>query len=352
MSLNPEEEYLFQQSQLGTEAEPGLDWETDLALTNEQVAALTTVQREERVRHLLAESLDILSTAVETHVLADGRAVAGLVVLFSGGNDSTTLAHMFKDTATHAAHANTTVGVEQTRDFVRKTCESWGLPLIEKKPPREQDHYRALVLDRGFPGPAHHWKMFQRLKERALIEVRRELVSNPRKERVVFIAGRRRMESKRRARIVATERIGSIVWVSPLVNWTKLDMQTYRSMMGDVPRNEVSDIIHMSGECLCGAFASPGEREEVEFWFPAAFEEIRELEGLLKDREDIPEHQKVWGWTQYPELAKASRQKKSKSGRLCSSCDARFDGTAQGEVISTSSLFDRPSLDILDGGIR
>lgn len=318
-----------------------LDWETELALSDEQVAALTPEQRQQRVKDLLAESLDILATAEEKHVLADERTVAGRVVLFSGGNDSTTAAHIFKNVATHAAHANTGIGVEQTRQFVRDTCQAWRLPLIEKKAPRDADSYRAMVLDRGFPGPAHHWKAYQRLKERALREVRRELVKNPRRERVIFIAGRRRQESKRRAAIPAMEREGSTVWVSPLVNWTKLDMQTYRKMMGDVPRNEVSDIIHMSGECLCGAFASPGERAEVEFWYPDAFEEVRELEVLLKDRDDLPDHLKVWGWTQYPELAKASR-KKSKSGRLCSSCDATFDAAAQGDVISTASLFVKP----------
>ncbi len=103
----------------------------------------------------LDDTLDRISRA--------GKSVAGVCVLFSGGNDSTALAHLFRSRATHAVHANTTIGLEPTRDFVRNTCEEWGLPLIEKTPPRETDHYKALVLDRGFPGPAHHYKMFQRL---------------------------------------------------------------------------------------------------------------------------------------------------------------------------------------------
>lgn len=332
---------------MNQESEPALDWDTGLALTDEQVARLTPERREQRVNDLLAESLDILSTAIETHVLADRREVAGVVGLFSGGNDSTTAVHIFKPVLTHAAHANTGIGVEKTRQFVRDTCKQWSLPLIEKKAPRYEDSFRAMVLDRGFPGPAHHWKAYQRLKERALREVRKELVANPRKQRVVFIAGRRRQESKRRANIPAMEREGSTVWVSPLVNWTKLDMQTYRKMrkrQGDpVPRNEVSDIIHMSGECLCGAFASKGERQEVEFWFPEAFDEVRELEELLKDRDDLPEHVKTWGWNQYPHLVAMSKDKKSKSGRLCSSCAATFDAAAQSDVIATtSSLFVKP----------
>lgn len=282
-------------------------------------------EREHRVTQLIAESAAILDAAIETHIPTGGQhTLAGVVVLFSGGNDSTVLAHMFKGTATHAAHANTTIGVEQTREFVRTTCHTWGLPLIERTSPHDHDSYRALVLAHGFPGPGHHFKMFQRLKERALREVRRELVPNPRTQRVVFLAGRRRAESQRRQAIPESERRGSTVWVSPLVNWTKADLNTYRTMHRDVPVNAVSALIHMSGECLCGAFASAGEREEVTFWFPGVFDEIAALEAEIADRSDIPEHRKTWGWGVDPTVLRASKTKPSRSGLLCSSCGDRF----------------------------
>lgn len=301
-----------------------------LAMTDAEVARLTRPQREARVRELIQEAYDIHDLAIEKHITSDGRMVAATVLLFSGGNDSTVLAHLFRDRTDYAGHANTTIGIEQTRNFVRNTCEEWGLPLIEKTPPRETDHYRALVLDQGFPGPGHHYKMFQRLKERVIEAIQRELVGNPRKYRVVFIAGRRRQESKRRAGIPAMERNRSRVYVSPLINWTRLDMTTYRLLCaaeGDpVPVNQVSDLIHMSGECLCGSFASPGERAEVSFWFPEVFEEIAALEAEIADRDDIPTHRKIWGWGAEPGLLAASRtRKKSKAGALCSSCDDRFE---------------------------
>lgn len=289
-------------------------------LTAADVARFTGPQRLERQAMLLDQSTTILDQAIAQHVTDDGKALAGVVILFSGGNDSTALAHMFRDRATHAAHANTTVGVEQTRDFVRNTCEEWGLPLIEKLPPNERDRYRALVLDQGFPGPAHHYKMYQRLKERALRAIRAELVTD-RSQRVIFVAGRRRDESQRRVNVPESERIGSTVWVSPLVNWTSLDLNTYRLAHPDIPRNEVADLIHMSGECLCGSFAAPGEREEVSSWFPEAFELIAELEVLLAGRDDIPDHRKAWGWGADPTV----RRRASKAGRLCSSCDSRFE---------------------------
>src|SRR5690606_32380503 len=100
----------------------------------------------------------------------------------------------------------------------------------------------------------------------------------------LFIAGRRRAESARRKsrELPEFEREGSIVWVSPLVHWTNDDMAEYRRRFPDCPRNEVSDMIHMSGECLCGAFAGPNELEEIGFFFPDVKAEIHALEAEVK----------------------------------------------------------------------
>lgn len=298
-----------------------------LAETPENVARMSRREREGRVSALMREAYGLLELGIQKHIRDDGKSVGGIVILFSGGNDSTVLAHLMKDVATHAAHANTGIGVEATREFVRKTCAQWGLRLLERAAPRLEDSYRSMVLERGFPGPGQHWKMFQRLKERALRVVRAEVLAGRRGHRVVFLAGRRRTESGRRAAVPEFERQGSIVWISPLVNWTKPDLSMYRRMRGDVPRNEVSDLIHMSGECLCGSFAHAGERAEIEQFFPEAFEQVRELERALRDRPDLPDHVKTWGWGGNKALLAASREwaKRPKSGRLCGSCVTRSE---------------------------
>jgi 3'-phosphoadenosine 5'-phosphosulfate sulfotransferase (PAPS reductase)/FAD synthetase len=167
----------------------------------------------------MADASWILERAVEEHVTADGRSLAAVCLLFSGGNDSTVLAHMFRDRATHAIHANTTIGIEATRAFVRDTCAGWGLPLIEKTPPHEADRYRARPR-RGFP--TRTAEMCQRLKERGLRR-RDGTRHRSRRERVVFLAGRRRDEVARRRGVPESGRDGSVVWVSPLVDWTKAD---------------------------------------------------------------------------------------------------------------------------------
>lgn len=287
-----------------------------LALDPDQVSRLTRFQREERVHVLMQESQQILDEAISLHIIQPGKSVAGVVGLLSGGNDSTTICHLMLPRITHLAHANTTIGIEETRQFVRDTAALWGKPLLEFNPGREQDHYDTLVLDQGFPGPGHHFKMYQRLKERSLRRVRNYLVTN-RNERVVFVAGRRRSESRRRANIPPHERQGSIVWVSPMIHWTKMDLNTYRSLYR-LPHNKVTDLLHMSGECLCGSFAHAGELEEINEWFPDVVAHIRSLEERIADRKDIPERRKKWGW------GASSNSTASKVGPLCSSCDARW----------------------------
>jgi 3'-phosphoadenosine 5'-phosphosulfate sulfotransferase (PAPS reductase)/FAD synthetase len=283
--------------------------DTEIVTPSEIVAALSPADRKLRVGRLVEQAFDIYADGIEQYI--SGRDLAASCVLFSGGNDSTTLAHLFtrvRPLATHAIHANTTIGIEQTRQYVRDTCAAWGLPLVEKRAPIT---YRDLVLERGFPGPGHHWKMYSRLKERALDLARHDLgVANSRTKAAVFIAGRRRAESERRQDVPLYESDGSVIWVSPLAMWTKLDLNTYREIFHDVPRNEVSDLLHMSGECLCGAFAKPGELDEIGEWFPEVRAEIEELQRDVA----AAGHERpfcTWGHGQGDP---------SKSGRLCSSC--------------------------------
>lgn len=278
------------------------------------VASLTRPQRVQRVEWLMEQAHSIYTYGVEE--LLGNRTLIASCVLFSGGNDSTTLAHLMRSMGlvTHAIHANTTIGIEATRQFVRDTCDGWGVPLLEKAAPIS---YRDLVLERGFPGPGMHWKMYTRLKERALDAARADLLGSRTRERIVFIAGRRRQESERRKDVPLWESDGSVIWVSPIALWTKPDLNTYRLMYPDVPRNEVTDKLHMSGECLCGAFAKNGELDEIAYWFPEVAAEIRQLERDVAAA-GHPEPFCTWGHGQGAP---------SPTGRLCSSCELPGQGS-------------------------
>lgn len=288
---------------------------TDLPTPADVVAGLSPADRNRRLGHLIEQAHHIVEEALAVHT--QGRTIVATCLLYSGGNDSTTLAHLLRGKATHAVHANTGIGIEATRQFVRDTCAQWGLPLIEKHPPVS---YRDLVVERGFPGPAMHYKMYQRLKERCLEQARNDLVGNPRRERLLFLAGRRRSESTRRAQIPLHERRKSIIWASPIALWTKLDLNAYAAAY-DVPRNPVSEVLHMSGECLCGAFAHPGELDEIGYWYPEVREHIEDLQVQVRAA-GHPEPLCRWG--------NGQGRPPEKVGELCSSCTL-FDEDEPGE---------------------
>lgn len=313
-----------------------------LALAPEAAYRLTRPQREQRLDELLEEAEVILCLAITRMVHAAphagarrkgrGYELAGVVGLCSGGNDSTVCCDIVRRMGllTHLAHANTGVGVEETRQHVRDLAASWALPLLERKSHRPQDSYEALVMSQGFPGYGRHRIVQQRLKGHALELVRNELVGMPTRERVVFVAGRRRTESEQRTDVPELERVGSVVWISPLVNFTKADLTTYRLRYPEVPRNEVADLLHHSAECLCGCYARPGERQETEALYPRAFDQVRELERRLAGPEGahLPPHVRTWGWSNDPAVVKpprANRKRRAKASAmdLCDACETR-----------------------------
>ena len=268
--------------------------------------------------------------AIATHC-AD-KTIAGTCLLLSGGNDSYTIAHLFRDQATHVVHANTGTGIEATREHVRAVARTWGLPLIEVHPKAGQgydDLVRGNVYANsretgelvqawpgGFPGPAAHQVMYTRLKERGLETIPHHFgISGSRTERVVFIAGRRRAESEMRKSIPHHERRGTVIWSSPIAVWHKADLRTYRLMDGiDVPVNPVAQRLGMSGECGCLANAKPGEADRWREAYPddPFIKRMDALEAEIADRPDIDPVRKKWG-----NASLLPNEDRSEGGLLC-----------------------------------
>lgn len=250
--------------------------------------------------------------------------LVGRVALFSGGNDSSTFLHLLRDRIDKVGHVNTGIGVPETAEYVRRVCREWDLDLIEAHPP-EGETYRDLVLKYGFPGPGQHGLMYRTLKERALRTIRRgEIGKRGRTHRVMFVAGMRHFESNRRMRNTElTHTEGAIVWLSPIAYWTNDHMREYRERF-NVPRNEVSDNLHMSGECLCGAFAAPGELEHIRFFYP----NVAAMIDGLQEEVAATDKPAVWG-VRPPKKATVgsvrSRLNRAVNnndlGPLCAKCD-------------------------------
>lgn len=297
----------------------------------ELVLRLTRKQREKRVERLVEMAWGRFDQAIGS-LKADGKEVVAVCALTSGGNDSYTVAHLFRSVTTHQVHANTGTGIEATREFVRGQAQEWGVPLIEVHPKPGEGYFdlvRGKVMARsratgelvqawpgGFPGPAAHAIMYTRLKERGLEQVPHILdISGSRTKRILYVAGRRRPESTRRSTVPHLEihGKGTTPWSSPIAIWHKADLRAYRLMHGwgktkcprcgctGVPRNPAAVKLGMSGECGCLANATPGETERWRTAYPddPFILQVAEVEAELADRDDIPEHRKKWGWGAY-----------------------------------------------------
>lgn len=311
----------------------------------ELVLALTQPERVQRVHRLTAMAQHRYAEAIDS---LGARRVAGVCALVSGGNDSYTVAHLVREFATHIVHANTGTGIEATREHVRATATAWGLPLLEVHPKPGQGYWdlvRGTVMARsretgelvktwpgGFPGSAAHALTFQRLKERGLEQVPHLLgISGSRTESVVFVAGRRRPESKRRATVPHYERKNTILWSSPMAVWHKADLRAYRLLHPDVPVNPVAQRLGMSGECGCLANAVADERTR---WFTEFADDpfvlaVQAVESELADRTDIPEHRKRWGWAGDPEAQDAEAEYMAERRRIAQEPErVEFSSTA------------------------
>lgn len=264
------------------------------------------------------ESRSILDTAIEqykpTHVFA----------MFSGGYDSLVTAHV---TAQHPAfsgcvHINTGTGIPETREYVYETCRQQGWPLKEYQS-EPKDSYESWVLTGGFPGPAMHPVMFNRLKDRGIAMLVREH-KRRRRDKIMLVAGARRSESVRRMGQSQETRVdpssSARVWTNPIYHWSKDDVLDYKALHS-LPNNPVVDLLHRSGECNCGCFAQDDEREMFRMFYPEFHAWLSKLE------QQVHEAGFPWNWGEAPPAWYQQQQKGQEALfdflPLCSSCMAR-----------------------------
>jgi 3'-phosphoadenosine 5'-phosphosulfate sulfotransferase (PAPS reductase)/FAD synthetase len=264
-------------------------------------------------------AVDLLDAETERH------DASGVWSLLSGGDDSlatalvTSQAKRFRG----CLHIDTGIGIPETQDFVRETCARQGWPLKVYRAMDYGQDYDALVLAHGFPGPALHYKMYQRLKERALRVFIREHKTR-RRDRLILSTGVRQSESERRmGHAVQVSREGLKVWANPLFLATKFDCLDI-IMAARVPRSPVVELIHKSGECLCGSFAKPDELKEIALWFPTTAARIRALEARVKA---AGQRACVWGVRPARERKRQPAIRDSagrRVGPLCQQCELNY----------------------------
>lgn len=205
---------------------------------------------------------------------------------FSGGTDSMVVTHLvmnyFKKYGAEVFHVNTGIGIEKTRKFVRETCKKydWTLNEIFVKEDCNQD-YDKIVEEHGFPGPAQHTKMYIRLKERGINELKRRTTNWG--EKILLCTGIRHDESFNRMQYtndIIQIHNNTYIWCNPIYWFSPQDKYEYYKKY-DLPKNEVTDLLGFSGECLCGAYAHKGELELIGLIEPETKQRIQELEKKL-----------------------------------------------------------------------
>jgi len=280
--------------------------------------------------------------------------------LFSGGNDSTVLAHRCRRHYDALAFIDTGTAVPGVIEFVRDFARWVNKPL---RILHAGDAYRQLVLGGmikrdgtvepgiGFPGPAMHGRAYKRLKEPHILTLLRESKEgHSRRSRVLLLTGIRRAESRRRSKREPINRLGhtSAIFVNPLISWTDLDMLRYRRQH-HLPESDAAALMHRSGECNCGAFASAArERAMLKALYPEFFAGIEALEA---EAEAAGLQWCRWGGYDR-EGRRATDRTRQAPGLLCESCDSRHAGpvTRRPKAPRKHRSSDGPNLTLIQGG--
>ena len=196
-------------------------------------------------------------------------------------------------------------------------------PLRIYEAPR--DEYRRIVLGGpdqrgrvkqplGFPGPMQHIRCYTNLKERAIEQMKRDLKDSDRAARILALTGLRRAESQRRSKRQEITKRGALIFANPLIDWTARDLHAYRREH-ELIESDVAALLHRSGECNCGAYAAPGEREQLRSLFPEWFEAF--IAPIEREAQAMGLPCAVWG---------SGREVHGRpdAGLLCSDCQLRL----------------------------
>jgi 3'-phosphoadenosine 5'-phosphosulfate sulfotransferase (PAPS reductase)/FAD synthetase len=250
------------------------------------------------------------------------------ICLTSGGKDSTVLAHRMRDHYDGLVFIDTGTALPGVREHVTRIAAIVGKPLIVYS---AGEKWREMVLGTadveasGFPGPRGHRVAYNRLKLRQVEAMVRD-AKRKRTDRVALLTGVRIQESSRRRWNVANlgARKGAQVWINPIRHMTTAEVYAYMREH-DLPESDVTAILHRSGECCCGAFAEPGEREMLQSLWPEWFETT--IGALEREAETAGLARCRWG-DGFGRGEKTRRGSLASPGPLCDDCQLRLDGVA------------------------
>lgn len=250
------------------------------------------------MNQLIDQSQEIINQALTNY-----KPYATILML-SGGHDSLLAYHVAKSLnvpLTHILHGITGTGIQETANFARKVAEDSGLTYLEAN---AGDAYERYILRKGFFGigeTAHSYAYHVLKREHFGKTISKYIRRGQRGRQILLINGARIQESTRRKQLLnqPIRQDTNNIWVNIVHYWGALERNDFLS---EYPHNPVYEILHRSGECLCGTTQRPFEetRKEVSYWFPPWGQWLNDLEKEACNRgfcwkwgEDLPNYLKV-----------------------------------------------------------
>lgn len=226
----------------------------------------------------------------------------GFFCLYSGGKDSTVAAAVLEEAGMLVACVALDTGISAPGwlDFVVKTCGERGWLLeVYATPVRYDD----LVMKYGFPGPKMHSAFMNYLKGRGVQQFKK---AHP---GACLASGVRKGESLRRFRTTKEWSVmeGVPIW-APIFDWSTPQTWEYFKSKGFI-RSPAYEVLCISGDCLCGAFATKGEREIIAAAYPEVHTRLKALESAKGEE---------WG-----ARSCRSKRKTRNAAVLCVDCDLK-----------------------------
>lgn len=221
--------------------------------------------------------------------------------LFSGGKDSFACAKALElaGQLLGCVGLETGIATPDWKETVIALCAKQGWPIEFF---HTSDSYERIVRKFGFPGAGQHGMFMNYLKGRA---VRRFKAAH---KGATLASGVRKAESARRA--LSTKPISyfeGVKIIAPVYEFTTDEVWEFVRAHG-YERPMAYSTIQISGDCLCGAFAAPDEREAIDHWYPDVAARIKALEADCVGKEA----RATWGWN--------NRRKRPKQTAICVEC--------------------------------
>lgn len=225
------------------------------------------------------DPFEIMREAIEKH----GRQK--FYVLFSGGKDSTCVAHFiatnFPEQFGGVIFTITGIGSKSARYHAIETAKKFNWPLFFTWP-KEQHRFHKIVLRIGFPGRGNHKKFMGYLKYHSW----ERFIAEHKDEKPALISGVRHSESYARKYIKQYSQ-NPIDWhkntcfIKPFFYYNGLQIWDYIGRY-DLKISPVHDWLNISGDCFCGSFAEMWELKLIEKFDPIAYNYIKWTEKQVQ----------------------------------------------------------------------